>query len=59
MREAYRLQKHELQFSPQLNANSLSVFLIYVGKEIPEYAFVYEKTGVVLKRLIKLINETR
>ncbi len=59
MREAYRLQKYELQSSPELDKNSLSIFLIYVGKEIPEYGVVYEKTGVVLKRLIKLINETR
>lgn len=59
VREAYRLQKYELQLSPQLVKNSLSIFFIYVGKEIPEYALVYEKTGAVLKRLIKLINETR
>jgi len=58
MREAYRLQKYELQLSPQLDKSSLSIFLIYVGKEIPEYTLVHEKTSAVLKRLIRLMNET-
>ena len=56
MREAYRLQKSELQLSPGLDKYSLSIFLIYVGKEIPVYPLVYEKTGAVLTRLIKLIQ---
>lgn len=57
MREAYRLQKNELQLLPELNKNTLALFFIYVGKELPEYEWVYEKMGVVLKRLIKLTGE--
>ena len=59
MREAYRLQKNELQLLPELNKNTLTLFFIYVGKELPEYEWVYEKMGVVLKRLIKLTGENR
>jgi ribonuclease P protein component len=59
MREAYRLQKNELQLLPELNKNSLKLFFIYVGKELPEYEWVYEKTAIVLKRLIKLTGENR
>lgn len=59
MREAYRLQKNELQFRPELSKNILEIFLIYVGKEMSEYELLYEKTALLIKRLIKLTGETR
>ncbi|MEP7143796.1 MAG: ribonuclease P protein component, partial [Ferruginibacter sp.] len=59
MREAYRLQKNELQLLPELYNNNLAVFIIYIGKELPEYEWVYQKTAAVLKRLIKLTREDR
>ena len=59
VREAWRLQKNELQLLPELNKNSLALFFIYVGKELPEYEWLYQKTGVVLKRLIQLTGEHR
>lgn len=57
MREAYRLQKNDLQAQLKQNNNQLSVFFIYTGNELPEYDFVFEKTGNVLKRLIKMADE--
>jgi ribonuclease P protein component len=57
MREAYRLQKNELQNQLQQQQKQLAVFIIYVGNELPEYAFVFDKMDHVLKRLIKLTNE--
>lgn len=57
MREAYRLQKNDLQDQLMQNNNQLSVFFIYIGNELPEYDFVFEKTGNVLKRLIKMADE--
>lgn len=57
MREAYRLQKNELQQHLKEKERSLSVFFLYQGKELPSYDEVFEKTGTVLKRLIKLSNE--
>lgn len=57
MREAYRLQKNELQKQLQQQQKQMAVFIIYVGNELPEYDLVFEKMGSVLKRLKKIINE--
>ena len=57
MREAYRLQKVMLQQHLEKNQLHLSVFILYVGRELPDYDMVFEKTGVLLKRLIKLCDE--
>ena len=57
MREAYRLQKNELNKLLTENKKQLAVFFIYVGNELPEYELIFDKTGHVLKRLIKIINE--
>lgn len=57
MREAWRLQKNELQEELQHNGKQLSVFIIYVGKELPLYEFIYEKMGAAIKRMRSVINE--
>lgn len=57
MREAYRLQKNELQFQLASANKAVHLFFIYTGKEIPEYNLIFEKTGNVLKRIIKLVDE--
>lgn len=57
MREAYRLQKKILQDHLAEKQNKLSVFILYVGKELPEYGIVFEKIGTILKRLIKFSDE--
>jgi ribonuclease P protein component len=69
MREAYRLQKNALQHQLQQQApqpglqgpmggqKHLAVFIIYIGNEIPDYVFIFEKTGSVLTRLIKITHE--
>ncbi len=57
IRESYRLQKNELTDKLGINGKQLAVFFIYVGNELPEYQILFNKTGVVLKRLIKIINE--
>jgi ribonuclease P protein component len=57
MREAYRLQKNELQSLLILQQKQLAVFFIYVGNELPEYDLIFEKTTHVLNRLIKISNE--
>ena len=55
MREAYRLQKLPLQEKLQANQKQLALFFIYTGKELPEYALVYEKMGVALNKLSSII----
>ena len=59
MREAWRLQKNELQLSPLLASQSLQLFLIYTGKELPEYTMVFEKIALVITRLLKLADEKK
>jgi ribonuclease P protein component len=51
MREAWRLQKNELQQLLADQQKHLAVFIIYTGNEIPLYPLVYEKTGSIIKRL--------
>jgi ribonuclease P protein component len=55
MREAWRLQKNDL--APKIKDKNLQVFIIYTGNELPEYDLIYEKTGAVIKRLIKINDE--
>ena len=57
MREAYRLQKNDLDVQLSLNKNTLNIFFIYTGKEIPTYNLIFEKMGNVFKRIIKLTDE--
>jgi ribonuclease P protein component len=57
MREAYRLQKNKLSDHLKKNGKALSVFLIYTGKDLPEYDMVFEKMGVIINRLIKFVDE--
>lgn len=41
MREAYRLQKNELQVYLEQQNLRLSVFILYTGKDLPEYPVVF------------------
>ncbi|MBC7689506.1 MAG: ribonuclease P protein component [Aquabacterium sp.] len=56
-REAYRLQKNELQHASDDLNRALAIFVIYIDKELPEYKMVFEKMTLVLKRLIKITGE--
>lgn len=55
-REAYRLQKQALQDQLKEKNQALSVFFIYVGKELPDQQMVSGKIGSALQKLLK---ETR
>lgn len=57
MREAYRLQKNELQGKLDRQQQHLAVFLLYVGNELPDYNLVFDKIGSVLIRLNKISDE--
>jgi ribonuclease P protein component len=57
MKEGYRLQKNELQQQVERSNKKLAVFFIYVAKEIPAYALVFEKMTVIIRRLQKMANE--
>lgn len=56
LREGYRLQKNQLQ--AEINEqNGLSIFILYNGRELPQYEIIYRQVGVALKKMIKIINE--
>ena len=57
MREAYRLQKQPLEQALQTKQQKLALFLIYTGKELPEYTLIKDKVEVVLKKLLHTVNE--
>jgi ribonuclease P protein component len=58
IREAYRLQKQELQEILKQKKLQLNVFFIYVGKEMPEFNTIREKVNVILNKLIQIIHES-
>lgn len=55
-REAWRLQKQTLKAVSEEQNKSLSVFLIYTGKELPVYKDVYEKTGKIIEKLCIIVT---
>lgn len=57
MREAYRLQKNNLQDTLEQTNQQAVVFILYVGNEIPVYDVVTEKIHAALKKLQKIIHE--
>jgi ribonuclease P protein component len=56
-REAWRLQKHELKEKAFANNLEMNVFIIYTGKEIPDYTLVKDKVAVALNKLSAKIDE--
>lgn len=57
MREAYRLQKNELEAKLLTHQQQLAIFFIYVGNDTPAYDQIFEKTGKALKKCIKIVDE--
>ena len=56
MREAWRLQKNKLVKTLQENNKTLSVFILYTGKELPQYSLVFDKFTYIINRLINLTD---
>ena len=56
-REAWRLQKNELQEKIRTAGKQLKVFFIYTGKELPDFTTVKDKVAVALKRLADKTDE--
>lgn len=57
IREAWRLQKNELQEKIKITGKQLNVFFIYTGKELPDFATVKDKVDVALKKLADKTDE--
>jgi ribonuclease P protein component len=58
VREAYRLQKNELQQNLQGKNIQLSLFFIYTAKDLPVYKDVYDKMKIALQKINKQFNES-
>ncbi|MEO5683358.1 MAG: ribonuclease P protein component [Chitinophagaceae bacterium] len=56
-REAWRLQKAGLDETMKAHSHTLSLFLIYTGKELPEFIIVKEKLALILQKLILIADE--
>lgn len=56
-REAYRLQKKQLQDALKAKNLHLNIFFIYISKELPDFNVVKEKVNVILDALIKIVHE--
>ena len=54
LREAYRLNKNTLYNA--LKTEQLAVFIIYIGKELPEYAQIEHATSKGLKKVLKKLS---
>ena len=52
-REAWRLQRHPLSGHLHEKGRTMEVFLIYTGKQLPDYTLVAQKIGVALQKLMK------
>lgn len=56
-REAFRRQKIQFQDLVTARKCPAAVFVIYTGRELPDFDTVTEKMGLILNRLIKAANE--
>lgn len=58
LRESYRLQKNDLKDVVGASGHGMNIFLLYRGKDLPEFELIYERTGTGLNRILKELNET-
>ncbi|HEY6064185.1 MAG TPA: ribonuclease P protein component, partial [Chitinophagaceae bacterium] len=59
IREAYRLRKISLQQKLKGSKCQLSMFIIYTGKEMPEYREVFVQINKILEKLGHMIDSEK
>ena len=59
LRECYRLNKTVLHEAVNDKKKPLAVFILYLGKELPEYALLDEKMKLALTKLVSNIAWNR
>ena len=57
LRESIRLQKNALGEQLREKEQVLYYFVIFTGRQLPEFSFVKEKTAAILQKLSALANE--
>ncbi len=58
LREAYRLQKQDLVNRAETSGKQVSLFILYAGRELPDYTIIYENLGVALQKLLNALDTT-
>ncbi|MES2331560.1 MAG: ribonuclease P protein component [Bacteroidota bacterium] len=56
LRECYRLNKLSLHTTVAAKQKGVSVFFLFVGKELPEYAMLNEKIQTALTKLEEIVG---
>ena len=56
LREAWRLQKNELDQQLKDKGQGLDVFFIYTDNELPEFASISKATATIIRKLNERIN---
>ena len=56
LREAYRLEKQPLLQAITVQSKTVSVFFLYLDKELPDYVLIREKMKEGIEKLIKKIH---
>lgn len=51
LRESYRLQQYDLKKYIESTVHQLSLFILYTGKDLPDYNLLYENVGLALQKL--------
>ena len=54
LRESWRLQKNNLEETLTEKNKGLNVFVLYTGKELPDYNVVSRSTGELIQKLLKI-----
>jgi ribonuclease P protein component len=57
MKEGYRINKNAVAELLKRSDLRLSLFLLYTGKELPDYGQVEKKMRLILERVTNIINE--
>jgi ribonuclease P protein component len=56
-RESWRLQKNRLRQLLQEKKKGMQVFMIYTGKEMPDYTVMQDKMQFIINKLVKQVHE--
>ena len=59
IREAYRLQKISLQQKVKVKKSPCRMFIIYTGKEMPEYSEAFVRVNKILEKLCHIIDSEK
>lgn len=57
LRETFRMEKHILQNHLIEQNKQMGIFLLYIGKELPDLNFLKKKMPIIVQKLIKYSNE--